>query len=272
VAIHTKQAPYTTYVIGAPVAPGFVPRALYWDTLDPYHYARLHDVDGREVLIVGGEDHRSGQADDTGERHVHLEAWARERFPTMGAIDFQWAGQVMETFDGLAFIGRNPLDRDNVYVVTGDSGMGMTHGTIAGLLLTDLILGRRNPWEKLYAPARKTIRAAATYLRETVNMAAQYADWVKPGEVASENDIANGTGAILRRGVGMIAAYRDEHGVLHERSAVCTHLGCIVHWNAADSTWDCPCHGSRFDRTGNVVNGPANKALAPAASAKLRAG
>jgi glycine/D-amino acid oxidase-like deaminating enzyme/nitrite reductase/ring-hydroxylating ferredoxin subunit len=272
VAIHTKQAPYMTYVIAARVEPGTVPKGLYWDTLDPYHYARLHSLRGREYLIVGGEDHKSGQADDTAERHGRLEAWARKRFPTMGPVEYAWAGQVMNSVDGLGFIGRNPLDADNVYVVTGDSGTGMTHGTIAGILLTDLILGRRNPWQKIYDPSRKPVGAAATFIKETTNMAAQFGDWLKPGEVSSPDEIPNGGGALLRDGRRMIAAYRDPDGELHEMSAVCNHLGCIVHWNAAESTWDCPCHGSRFDKFGKVFNGPANHDLTRISAGKLRTG
>ena len=266
VTIHTKQAPYMTYVIGAKVPHGAVAKALYWDTQDPYHYVRLHSANHNQgegdMLIVGGEDHKTGQADDTHERHARLEAWARERFPMMEQTVFTWAGQVMETIDGLAFIGRNPLDKDNVFIVTGDSGMGMTHGTIAGLLLTDLVLGRENPWARLYDPSRKTLRAASEYAKEALNMAAQYTDWLTPGDVQSVDKIAKDSGAVLRRGLSKVAVYRDEQGDLHEYSAVCPHLGCIVGWNATEKTWDCPCHGSRFDRLGQVITGPANAALA----------
>ena len=166
VVIHTKQAPYMTYVIGARVPRNAVTAALYWDTGDPYHYVRLQPIDAdHDLLIVGGEDHKSGQADDIEQRHPRLEAWARERFPSMGEVQYTWAGQVMETIDGLAFIGRNPMDHKNVYVVTGDSGMGMTHGTIAGMLITDLILGRHNAWESLYDPGRITLRASGVRQR-----------------------------------------------------------------------------------------------------------
>lgn len=275
VAIHTKQAPYMTYAIGARVPAGSIPSALYWDTGEvskegenaPYHYIRLQPGTGRgrkfDTLIVGGEDHKSGQADDTMERHRRLETWARDRFPMMQDVEFVWAGQVMETIDGLAFIGRNPLDKDNVFVVTGDSGMGMTHGTIAGILLTDLILGREHPWTSLYDPSRKTLSALGDFTKEAVNMAVQYADWITPGEVSSTDEIENDSGAVIRRGLSKIAVYRDEAGTCHERSAVCGHLGCIVHWNAAEKSWDCPCHGSRFDKLGKVINGPANSDLAP---------
>ena len=273
-AIHTKQAPYMTYVIGARVPAGSVTDALYWDTLKAYHYVRLQPLDegetdsnerhGHDLLIVGGEDHKSGQATDTELRHARLESWTRAHFPHVEEIEFTWAGQCMETIDGLAFIGRNPLDEDNVYVVTGDSGMGLTHGTIAGMLLTDLILGRRNPWETLYDPARKPVRAAGNFAKENLNVAAQYVDWLRPSEVQSVREIQPGSGAVLRRGLTKVAVYRDDKGKMHECSAVCPHLGCIVHWNAAEQSWDCPCHGSRFDEYGKVINGPSNVDLPPA--------
>jgi glycine/D-amino acid oxidase-like deaminating enzyme/nitrite reductase/ring-hydroxylating ferredoxin subunit len=267
-AVHTKQAPYLTYVIGLRVPKGSVPTALYWDTHDPYHYIRLQSGEKNgggehDVLIVGGEDHKTGHADDTDQRHGRLEAWARERFPMAQELEFRWAGQVMESVDGLAFIGRNPADHDNVFIVTGDSGMGMTHGTIAGILLTDLIQGRENPWTKLYDPSRKTLRAVGEYLMEATDMAAQYVDWITPGDVASVEEIENDSGAVIRRGFSKSAVYRDPQGKLHECSAVCTHLGCLVSWNPDEKTWDCPCHGSRFNPEGKVINGPANRPLEP---------
>jgi len=260
VAIHTKQAPYMTYVVAARVPPGSVPTVLSWDTGDPYHYLRLYD----DLLIVGGEDHKTGQASDTPERYAQLEAWARARFPEMGQVELAWGGQVMETQDFLAFIGRNPMDHENVYVATGDSGMGITHGTIAGMLLSDLILGRTNPWEALYDPSRVTLRAAGDFARENSNVALQYTDWLTGGDVASADDVRPGSGAIVRRGLEKIAVYRDEQGQVHECLAKCPHLGCLVHWNPAETTWDCPCHGSRFDRYGKVISGPANRDLATA--------
>ncbi|MDP3909204.1 MAG: FAD-dependent oxidoreductase [Gemmatimonadales bacterium] len=263
VALHTKQSPYMTYVIGAVIPRGAVPTALYWDTHDPYHYVRLEPLEsgayaGRDLLIVGGEDHKSGQANDTDQRHRRLERWTRERFPMLERVAYRWAGQVMETIDGLAFIGRNPGLADNVYVVTGDSGQGMTHGTIAGMLLTDLIAKTDNAWAPVYHPSRKTLRAANEFTKKALNMAAQYADWVTPGDPVALDDIRPDMGAVLRQGMHKVAVYRDARGAIHERSAVCPHLGCIVNWNPTEKTWDCPCHGSRFDRYGTVINGPAN--------------
>jgi glycine/D-amino acid oxidase-like deaminating enzyme/nitrite reductase/ring-hydroxylating ferredoxin subunit len=250
--IHSKQAPYRTFAIGARVAPDSVPAALYWDTADPYHYVRLQG----EVLIVGGEDHKTGQEDDAYDRFAYLESWTRERFP-VGEVEYRWSGQVMEPVDGLGYIGRNPGDKGHILVATGDSGHGMTHGTIAGILLTDLILGRANPWETLYDPSRKSLRSAAQYVKENVNVAKQYLDYVSPGEVGSVDEIRPGHGALVRQGLGKLAVFRDEQGALHSLSAVCPHLGCIVHWNSLEGTWDCPCHGSRFGTDGRVLNGPA---------------
>jgi len=159
ISIHTKQAPYRTYVVGARVKSGSVPKALYWDTDDPYHYIRLQQEPDppSDLLIIGGEDHKTGQANNASDPWAQLEDWARTRFPMIAGFEFRWSGQVMEPVDYLAFIGRNPQDQPNVYVATGDSGHGMTHGTIAGILLTDMIQGRNNPWEALYDPARITL-------------------------------------------------------------------------------------------------------------------
>jgi len=261
VAIHTKQAPYLTYVVALRVPRGSVPLARFWDTEDPYHYVRLKDAEG-EVLIVGGEDHKTGQAQDSETRFARLELWARERFPMAREVLHRWSGQVMETLDDLAYIGRDP-GADNVYVITGDSGMGMTHGTVGAIVVTDLICGNDIAWAHLYDPSRKNLKAVGTFAHENANVAWQYTDWLKPGEVKSEADVLPGTGAVIRRGVHKIALYRDEAGTLHEMSARCTHLGCAVRWNAQDATWDCPCHGSRFDAEGRVVSGPAVEALTP---------
>jgi glycine/D-amino acid oxidase-like deaminating enzyme/nitrite reductase/ring-hydroxylating ferredoxin subunit len=262
----TKQAAYLTYVIAAHAPAGNPVRALYWDTADPYHYVRSMKLDApgskhAELLLVGGEDHRSGQAQDALERFARLEAWARERFPGMGAVEYCWSGQVMESIDGAAFIGRNPLDYDNVYIATGDSGQGLTHGTIAGMLLTDLIVGRPNAWSTLYEPSRKSLRSAVRYAQENSKTAVQYGDWLTPGDIKEVERLPQSCGAIVRRGLHKIAVFRDADGVLHRRTAVCPHLGCIVQWNSSAELSDCPCHGSRFDSAGRVVVGPANTDL-----------
>lgn len=272
VVLHTKQAAYRTYVVAARVPKGSVARALYWDTADPYHYIRIQEdptdlPDGQpayDLLLVGGEDHKTGQDPDPEARLRCLEAWVRARFAMVTDFAYRWSGQVMEPQDGLAFAGRNPLDTDNVFVITGDSGHGMTHGTLGPLLIADLIQGRSNPWAALYDPARITMQRESVqeFLKENVNVALEYTALLTGGDVATAADIPAGAGAVLRRGLSKVAVYKDEQGTTHECSALCPHLGCVVHWNSLEKSWDCPCHGSRFTALGELLSGPANTGLA----------
>ncbi len=265
VVLHTKQNGYRTYVIGVEVPRGSLPHMLLWDTGDPYYYVRLEASGaspGHEILIVGGCDHKVGQDHDPRHRHEQLEAWVRERFPMAGAVTLRWSGEVMEPADGLPFLGRNPMDNSQVYVISGDSGNGMTHCTLGAMIVRDLVMGRENPWAELYDPARKPYQGMRDFMQEQVNTLSQYGDWLRGGEVDSAVEIAPGQGAILNRGAKKLAVYRDDDGGLHAMSAACTHLGCAVNWNPAERSWDCPCHGSRFSADGSVLHGPANTALA----------
>jgi glycine/D-amino acid oxidase-like deaminating enzyme/nitrite reductase/ring-hydroxylating ferredoxin subunit len=262
VKMHTKQAAYRTYVVGFAVPAGAFPAMLLWDLEDPYHYVRLvRDIEGGEVLIVGGEDHKTGQDDNPAAHFTRLTSWARDHFDGLGDVRYRWSGQVMEPIDGLAFIGRNPGDR-NIYVITGDSGNGMTHGTLGGMIVTDLIDGRANPWVELYDPSRKSLQAAASFIDENANVLGHLVkDWIGRGTVKERRDIPLASGAIVRDGLNLLAVYRDNDGRFHELSAACTHLGCVVQWNDVEKSWDCPCHGSRFAPDGEVLNGPAAKPL-----------
>jgi len=260
VMIPVKQAAYRSYVLAARIPAGALEPALYWDTESPYHYARVQPGQAEfDYLIVGGEDHKTGQKNDAEERYAHLERWMRERFPA-GLTEFRWSGQIMETVDGLAYIGRQSQD---LYLATGDSGHGMTHGTLAGMILRDLILGRENPWAPLYNPTRLPLGSLPQLVRETLNFVPRYGLWLTPGEVTSIDQVPAGSGRVIRDGVRKIACYRDENDEVRACSAVCPHLGCVVAWNEGEKTWDCPCHGSRFDATGRVLNGPANRDLKP---------
>jgi glycine/D-amino acid oxidase-like deaminating enzyme/nitrite reductase/ring-hydroxylating ferredoxin subunit len=267
VVTHVKMAPYRTFVLAFAVPKGAVADALYWDTPDPYHYIRLQPLDAaRDALIVGGEDVKTAHEDDAGERFRSLEEWTRAHFPAAGERITQWSGQVMEPNDYLAYIGPNPDGAPHVWIVTGDSGMGMTHGTIAALLLPTLLEGRSHPWAEEFSPKRVTLHARelGTVAKENADVALQYGDYVTPGQVDDVESIPPGEGRVVRRGAHKIAVYRDESGRLHERSAACTHVRCIVDWNTAEKSWDCPCHGSRFDPYGKVLNGPALDDLHPA--------
>jgi len=264
VLLHTRQAAYTTYAVAFAIPPKSVPQALYWDTEDPYHYVRVQDRgDGTEALIVGGEDHKTGQASDQADRWKRLEAWTRSRFPAAGRVEHHWSGQVFETPDGLGLIGAAPWGK-NVFVITGDSGMGMTHGTLGARLVANLVAGREDPLAAVYDPSRWVPKALLTLAGENLNVAAQYGDWLTGGEVKSADEIPNGHGAVVRRGLAKLAVYKDEHGKVCERSATCPHLGAVVQWNPGEKTWDCPAHGSRFGCEGNVLHGPAVQGLNPA--------
>lgn len=272
-AIHTKQAPYRSYVVGVKIPAGTVPAGFYWDCEEPFHYVRVEagprDADpgltnlDYDVLIVGGEDHKTGQEQDPESRFTRLMEWTRQKFPQSLDTLYRWSGQVMQSMDGVGFLGHNPMDRDNVYVITGDSGNGMTHGTIGAILITDQIMGRPNAWETLYNPSRISLRATGKFLIENVNVAAQYVDWFTP---KGDTDFANlplGEGVVVRDGLKMVAAFKNEDGNMELMSAVCPHLAGIVQWNTVEKSWDCPCHGSRFDCHGKVIEGPAFQDLKP---------
>jgi len=259
--LHNKVAAYITYAFAADVPKGSVAPGLYWDTEDPYHYVRLQPGDGFDFLIVGGEDHKTGQADDQPARWDRLEAWARERFPALGAVRHHWSGEVFETPDGLGLIGLAPWNGDHVFVITGDSGMGMTHGTLGARLVADLVLGRSNELAAVYSPSRWMPAALRTLLGENLNMAAQYAAWLTGGDVSGPDAIPPGHGAVVRRGLSKLAVFKDEAGKVTELSAVCPHMGCVVRWNPGERMWDCPCHGSRFSATGTCLHGPSTTDL-----------
>lgn len=260
-AIHTKTAPYRTYVIVFELKRGVLPDALYWDTEDPYHYLRLQpgsaDLDH---VLVGGEDHKSGEADDADERFGKLESWARALISGLGEVTHRWSGQVLDTIDYAGFIGRDPGGK-NIYVAMGDSGQGLTHGVAGAMLNTSLIFGENHPWKGLYEPGRVPLKAAKNFIAENVTALESFAEYVAPGEIGSLDDLKRGKGAIVRRGVEKIAAFRDEAGGLHLQSASCTHVGCHLRWNSFETCWDCPCHGSIFDVDGQPINAPAVRPL-----------
>lgn len=260
VRLHLRQAAYRTYVIAFAIDPGVLPHALVWDTADPYHYLRIaRSPYGGEVLLVGGDDHRTGHGHPE-QAMAALEAWARQWIPAIGPVVSRWSGQVVEPVDHLAHIGHSP-DLEHVFVVTGDSGNGLTHGTIAGLLLPALMHGEAHPWAALYDPRRSHLHTPANLVREAMSSSAPYTDWLRGGDVRELEDVPRGEGRIIRRGLHLYAVYCDEHGRPHLRYATCPHMRGCVHWNAAEKTWDCPCHGSRFDRYGSVINGPATTDL-----------
>jgi glycine/D-amino acid oxidase-like deaminating enzyme/nitrite reductase/ring-hydroxylating ferredoxin subunit len=277
VALHTKQTPMRTYAIAGRVPRGAVPDVLLWDTLEAYHYVRIQEQSETEDwLIVGGEDHRSGEANDMDRRIGALAEWTRRRYPGFGTVEHSWSGQVLETVDFMPFSGRAP-GCENVCLHTGDSGQGITNGVAGALTIVPLILGEDSRFAEVFEPARKpaslvALREFADGIVGAVKNLAEHVvpgtaapdDSPEPGEVASADELAPGAGGILREGTAKIAVYRGHDGALIRRSAVCTHVGCVVHWNPFEQCWDCPCHGSQFAPDGAVLNGPALTPLAEA--------
>jgi glycine/D-amino acid oxidase-like deaminating enzyme/nitrite reductase/ring-hydroxylating ferredoxin subunit len=265
VAIHAKQVPMRTYAIAGRVPKGAVADALVWDTLEAYHYVRLQPLDDADLLIVGGEDHRSGEDNDMAARLASLKAWTLEHYPDFGDLEYCWSGQVLEPDDFMPFSGRNP-GQQNIYIHTGDSGQGITNGVAGALTILPLILGEDSHFAPLLDPGRKAgaLASIGEFVKGQAGAVKNMAEHLGPGELGSADELAPGEGGILRRGLHKVAVYRGDDGQLVERSAACTHLGCIVHWNGFEKCWDCPCHGSQFAPDGAVLNGPAVKPLAPA--------
>jgi glycine/D-amino acid oxidase-like deaminating enzyme/nitrite reductase/ring-hydroxylating ferredoxin subunit len=265
VAVHTKQVPDRTYVIAGPVEKGSVADILLWDTCEPYHYVRIQELDGtHDLLIVGGEDHRSGEATDMQKRFERLIDWTRRRYPNFADAEYRWSGQVLEPMDFMPFSGLSP-GSDNIYIHTGDSGQGITNGVAGSLTISPLILGEDSRFAAVLAPDRKPFTSATSameFARGQAGVVGDLAEYLTPGELDSAEELKPGEGGIVRDGTSKIAAFRTDDGTLLRHSAVCTHMGCIVHWNPFEKCWDCPCHGSQFAPDGEVLNGPAVEPLA----------
>jgi len=256
--LNTKLAPYRSYCAAFPSLP--LPNALFWDLADPYHYLRTATIRGERYVIVGGEDHKTGSDEEA--HHVDaLVDWARGHLRA-GKPAFTWSAQLYESADGLPFIGRNSASK-HVYVCTGLSGHGLTLGTAGALIVSDLILGVDNPFESVFHATRiKPIASLVDFVKENAGFPAHLiGDRLTSPGVESVADIGRGEGRVLRVGGRRVACYRDEENGLHAVSAVCTHMGCLVKFNDVERTWDCPCHGSRFDLGGDVLDGPATKSL-----------
>lgn len=264
-SLHVKEAAYRSYVIGLKIPRGQVPTALYWDTQSPYHYIRVDSAPERDfdVLVIGGEDHRVGQEAHPEFIFQKLRDWVEMRLGIKDAeVVYTWSGQIIEPAGGLAYIGRNPGDK-NVYVCTGDSGQGITHAGVCAILIPAMIEGIENhPYEAVYDPNRIVLRNLSQVIREGTQTNLQYADWVYRDE-KDVQDLLPGEGCVSSHGLSKMAVYRDHDGDLHRFSAVCPHMNGVVKWNAVEETWDCPCHGSRFSKMGEVLNGPAIHDLSP---------
>jgi Rieske Fe-S protein len=255
----TKLALYTSYAVAGRLPAGSVPDALFWESADPYHYLRVEPHQGFDVVIFGGEDHKTGQADDTSACFDRLERTLKGLVPQI-EVTHRWSGQVIETADGLPYIGETA---ERQFAATGFSGNGMTFGTLGGIMAADFVTGGRNPWVDLFEPSRQKIRGAAwDYLTENKDYPYyMIRDRFAGSQGRSLRGLRRGDGKLLDLDGKRVAAYRDLDGSTRVKSAICTHMGCEVAWNTAERTWDCPCHGSRFKPDGAVIAGPAESPL-----------
>jgi glycine/D-amino acid oxidase-like deaminating enzyme/nitrite reductase/ring-hydroxylating ferredoxin subunit len=259
--LQAKMAPYRSYAMAFSIPKGQVTDALYWDTRDDYHYVRLQPGADADHLIVGGEDHKTGEADDASVRFEGLRTWAGMRFGELNEPTHKWSGQVLEPVDFAGYVGRDP-DNDHIYFVTGDSGQGITNGALAGLLIPALFDGDHR-WRKLYDPARVSLKATGTFLSENSTAIKSLAEHLGGPLLPSEDSLAPGEGGLVRDGLNVVGAFRDDTGKLHRVSSACSHVGCTVHFNSFERCWDCPCHGSHFGIDGQELNAPATAPLKP---------
>lgn len=257
--LQTDLYPYSTYAVAAKIPPGTVPDGLYWDDADPYRYLRLAGH-RQDIVIFGGADHKTGQADDTRDHFANVERQLHAVLP-QAEVTHRWSGQVIETRDGLPYIGETSRHQ---FSITGFSGNGITFGTLGAMMARDAATGRSNPWRELFDAGRTDIvRGAKDYVTENKD----YPYYLIRDRFAGPDgktlrSLPRGMGKILELDGERVAAYRDTDGTVTQLSPICTHLGCQVAWNAAETTWDCPCHGSRFTATGKVIGGPAETPLA----------
>ncbi|HEV2707288.1 MAG TPA: FAD-dependent oxidoreductase [Pyrinomonadaceae bacterium] len=255
--------PTRSYVLGCRLN-GPVPQGMYVSTGTPHNSIRNNPYDGGEIVMLGGEHHKTGQGGDTRERYQRLEEWARANFDIQ-SIEFRWSTQDNNTVDGVPYIGKLSAGSNHLYVATGFKGWGMTNSHVAAMLLSDLIAGRENRWAEVFAPSRfKPVTSARDFIRENMNVVKEFmGDRISAPELDDTAKIPKGGGQVVKHNGEHVAVYKDDSENLYACSAVCTHMGCIVHWNSAERSWDCPCHGSRFNYDGKVIQGPANKDLEP---------
>ena len=253
----TKLSLYSSYAVPARIPAAQVKELIWSDTADPFRYLRMEKLGDSGLAIFGGEDHKTGQEADTAARFTRLEQWLARWLPE-AVVTHRWSGQVVETVDGLPFIGESA---ENQFIATGFSGNGYTFGTAAAIMARDWVKGIDHPWTDVFRPGRKSAPSIKEYLKENADYPVHMVrDRIKTPE-GDPGRLKSGEGEVMEYDGERIAAYRDPQGELHLCSAVCPHLGCIVAWNPAEQTWDCPCHGSRFAADGKVIAGPAESDL-----------
>ena len=257
--LHLRCAPYRSYAIAVELEDEKYPDGLAYDMYDPYRYYRTQNVDGKKYLIAGGEDHKTAHEDNTEVPFLRLEAYVKQYFKVKN-IAFKWSSQYFEPSDGLPYIGHLPgHPNGNVYVATGFSGNGITYGTVSAFVLTDLIAKGDSDYKDLFAPGRlKPVAGFSEFAKENLDVAKEFVKgFFNQEKIESLSALAHGEGKVVSYEGEKIGLYKDEQGGLHAVNTTCPHLKCHVNWNVAEKSWDCPCHGARYDADGKLITGPA---------------
>lgn len=268
--LHFRCAPYRSYAMAVKLNDEAYPDALAYDMYEPYHYYRTHEVNGEKYLIAGGEDHKTGHENNADFCFTKLENYI-SKFFDIKEVSYKWSSQYYEPADGLAYIGRLPGFTDNVYVATGYSGNGITYSHIAAIILRDLITTGVSEYAKLFSPNRiGPVAGFKKFVKENADVVKEFIGRrLSREKIENLSEIAKGEGRVVKYEGESIALYRDEEGGLHAINPLCTHARCIVQWNSSEKSWDCPCHGARYTANGEVLTGPATKALAIVSLAEL---
>lgn len=260
--LHFTNAPYRSYAMAFTLKDDQYPWELGYDLCEPYHYYRIQEYEGENLLIAGGEDHKTGHADDTGECFSRLENYVREYF-NVETVYYSWSSQYYEPVDGLPYIGKLPGSKNRIFVATGFRGNGMIFGTLSSQILHDMIVSGKSKYEELFNPLRiKPIAGFSDFVKENATVALDFIkDKIFADKIDSFSEIKAGEAKVIRYESESYALYKESDGTLHLLNSTCPHAGCEVRWNSAELSWDCPCHGSRFNVNGRVLTGPTTKGL-----------
>jgi len=259
--LHLRCIPYRSYAMAIRLKDGAYPEGLCYDLQDPYHYYRTQIVNGQSYLIAGGGDHRTGEESNTEKCFLELEAYFRKYFD-VEAIAYKWSSQYYEPVDGLPYIGHLPGHPTNMYVATGFGGNGMVYSSIAAQVLKNLIMEEESKYVNLFNPNRiKPVAGFVNFIKHNATVVKDLINGCSPEKIKELSALATDEAKVVKYEDHKLALYKDENNNLHALNSKCTHLGCCVSWNNSEKSWDCPCHGARFDCDGKILNGPASMEL-----------
>lgn len=256
---YTKLFPHRSYVLGVRLK-SEVPEGMYFSIDGDRNTMRNQVVDGKKYLLIGGGTEKAGEDADTHKYYQKVKQYADARFK-VDSIDYHWFTQDNRTLDRVPYIGK--LARGNIYVATGFGGWGMTTSAVSAMIITDLISGKVNPWAPVFDPTRKDyVKHTKTLIGENAKLAGHLLSRrLRKHSFDLPTGFESGEGKIIKVRGKKVGVYKDGKGMIHAVSPICTHMGCTVNWNSTEKTWDCPCHGSRFNYDGKVIHGPALKDL-----------